>query len=162
MENNLESALQSSSESIRTEFKESFDISSPQEWCELIKDIVAIANTEGGVILIGVDNFGVPVNRRFSTNKIPDPQTLQIKSINILAINFQNLLYARVKKMGMILMQSLFKIFLFPLFLLNQAHMILVMASKRQLSDQELFISDMARRVNQAIQMICNMPLVRS
>jgi predicted HTH transcriptional regulator len=100
MENNLESALQSSSESIRTEFKESFDISSPQEWCELIKDIVAIANTEGGVILIGVDNSGVPVDRRVSTNKKPDPADITNKINKYTGYQFSEFAICSCEKTG--------------------------------------------------------------
>jgi hypothetical protein len=43
------------------EFKERFDPSSAGEWCELIKDIVAMANSGGGIILFGLDNAGNPV-----------------------------------------------------------------------------------------------------
>lgn len=42
------------------EFKAQFDPASRQDWCELIKDIVAIANSGGGTILIGVDDAGTP------------------------------------------------------------------------------------------------------
>ena len=47
-------------ESKYVDFKQSFDPSSNGEWCELIKDIVAMANTGGGVILVGLDNGGKP------------------------------------------------------------------------------------------------------
>ena len=45
-------------ESKYIEFKESFDVTSKAEWCEMIKDIVAIANSGGGIILIGIDDNG--------------------------------------------------------------------------------------------------------
>lgn len=51
-------ALKATKESRSIEFKEVFDVTSQRDWCEIIKDIVAIANTDGGVILIGVDNKG--------------------------------------------------------------------------------------------------------
>jgi len=53
-------ALNASRESKYIEFKETLDVSSQGEWCEIIKDVVAIANSGGGVILIGVDNHGAP------------------------------------------------------------------------------------------------------
>jgi hypothetical protein len=53
-------ALNAKRESKYIEFKEALDVSSQGEWCEIIKDVVAIANTGGGVILIGVDNQGDP------------------------------------------------------------------------------------------------------
>lgn len=54
-------ALTVERESRTIEFKESFDVNSPRDWCEIIKDIIAISNTDGGVILIGVDNRGRPI-----------------------------------------------------------------------------------------------------
>lgn len=54
----ISKALHAVRESKSIEFKESFDIASQGAWCELIKDVIAIANSGGGVILIGVDNRG--------------------------------------------------------------------------------------------------------
>jgi hypothetical protein len=45
-------------ESRSLDFKSSFDPDSAADCCELIKDIVAIANSGGGSILIGVDDVG--------------------------------------------------------------------------------------------------------
>ena len=42
------------------DFKSSFDPTAPQYWCELIKDIVAMANSGGGIIVIGVNDDGSP------------------------------------------------------------------------------------------------------
>jgi hypothetical protein len=47
-------------ESKHIEFKQGFDPNSAQDWCEVIKDIVAIANSGGGVIVFGLDNVGTP------------------------------------------------------------------------------------------------------
>ena len=57
----VEQALQAVSESSEIEFKENFDRNNPREWVEIIKDIVAMANSGGGVIVFGVDNSGNPV-----------------------------------------------------------------------------------------------------
>jgi len=51
-------ALKAKRESKRLDFKSRFDVSGPQEWCELLKDIVAMANSGGGLILIGCNNDG--------------------------------------------------------------------------------------------------------
>jgi hypothetical protein len=45
---------ESDSESAELEFKAAFDPASPSEWCELIKDIVAMANSGGGLIVFGI------------------------------------------------------------------------------------------------------------
>jgi hypothetical protein len=54
------SALAATRESRQIEFKESFDPNSSGDWCELIKDIAAIANSGGGIILFGVNSQGRP------------------------------------------------------------------------------------------------------
>jgi len=45
-------------ESRLVDFKASIDIESTGDWCELIKDIVAMANSGGGAIIFGVDDHG--------------------------------------------------------------------------------------------------------
>lgn len=51
-------AAEARRESKLIEFKEQFDPANDGEWLELIKDIAAIANIGGGVIVIGVRNDG--------------------------------------------------------------------------------------------------------
>jgi hypothetical protein len=55
----VKKGLSAQRESKYVEFKEEFDPSSAEAWCELIKDIVAIANTGNGAIMIGLGNSGV-------------------------------------------------------------------------------------------------------
>jgi hypothetical protein len=45
-------------ESRNLDFKERFDPGSKAEWCEIVKDIVAMANSGGGAIVVGVRNDG--------------------------------------------------------------------------------------------------------
>lgn len=45
-------------ESKSVEFKERFDVQSLHDWVEIVKDIVAMANSGGGVIAFGVRNNG--------------------------------------------------------------------------------------------------------
>jgi hypothetical protein len=54
----LERAENARRESKYLDFKSQFDVSSGAEWCELIKDIVAFANSGGGVIVFGVNDDG--------------------------------------------------------------------------------------------------------
>lgn len=56
----LQKAITARRESRSVEFKETFDPGSAGEWCELVKDIVAIANSGGGYLLFGVKRNGVP------------------------------------------------------------------------------------------------------
>jgi len=66
-------ALKAKRESKFIEFKEGFDLNSLQDWCEIIKDIVAIANSGGGIILFGVNNSGIPINRDLTPLLSLDP-----------------------------------------------------------------------------------------
>jgi predicted HTH transcriptional regulator len=47
-----------SKESKEVNFKESFDFDLPKDRCEIVKDIVAMANSGGGRLLIGVKDDG--------------------------------------------------------------------------------------------------------
>ncbi len=58
----LQLAVSSDRETAAVEFKSAFDVHSNREWCELLKDVVAIANSGGGVIVIGLDDHGAPSN----------------------------------------------------------------------------------------------------
>lgn len=51
-------ALTLSAESEDVDFKREFDPTSAGEWCELVKDIVAMANSGGGTIVIGLESDG--------------------------------------------------------------------------------------------------------
>jgi hypothetical protein len=54
----IERAVAAKRESKTLDFKRSFDPGSTAEWCELVKDLVAIANSGGGYIIIGVNDDG--------------------------------------------------------------------------------------------------------
>lgn len=56
----LEAAIATDYETEALDFKASFDSSSQRAWCEIVKDIVAMANSGGGVILIGLNDDGSP------------------------------------------------------------------------------------------------------
>ena len=54
----LERARTATRESKQIEFKSAFDPTSTGGWCEVIKDIVAIANSDGGIIVFGLTDGG--------------------------------------------------------------------------------------------------------
>jgi hypothetical protein len=56
----MEKALQAKRESKSVDFKRTFDPTQASDWCELVKDIVAIANSGGGYIIVGVEDDGTP------------------------------------------------------------------------------------------------------
>lgn len=54
----VERASTGARESKTLDFKSEFDVTARKDWCEIIKDIVAFANTDGGVIIFGVNDNG--------------------------------------------------------------------------------------------------------
>jgi hypothetical protein len=84
----LEAALQRSSESDNVEFKASFDTAGAGDWLEIIKDIVAIANSGGGVILIGVLDCGEPTGTDLTGVLSVDPADLTNKIYKYTNIQF--------------------------------------------------------------------------
>ncbi len=54
----IEKAGNAKKETRTIEFKQSIDVKSPSDWCEIIKDIAAFANSGGGIILFGITNDG--------------------------------------------------------------------------------------------------------
>lgn len=54
----IDAYLDAECETGQLDFKAGFDPTSNQEWCELLKDIVAMANSGGGCIIIGRNDDG--------------------------------------------------------------------------------------------------------
>lgn len=54
----LQAAIEHSCESETVEYKASFNPKSSGEWLEILKDVVALANSGGGVIIIGIEDSG--------------------------------------------------------------------------------------------------------
>ena len=71
----LEKALAAKRESKHVEFKAAFDPESRQDWCEIVKDLVGIANSGGGVVAFGLNSKGTPVGTDLSPLQAVDPAT---------------------------------------------------------------------------------------
>jgi hypothetical protein len=56
----IQAALLLTGETASVDFKRSLDPGNQGEWLEVIKDVVALSNTGGGVILIGLEDDGAP------------------------------------------------------------------------------------------------------
>ncbi len=69
----IQKALIATRESKHVEFKEEFDTTAPGGWCELIKDIAAIANSGGGIIVFGLDSAGIPAGVSVDNIRSIDP-----------------------------------------------------------------------------------------
>jgi hypothetical protein len=75
----IQKALTAKRESKHVEFKQGFDSNLAQDWCEVIKDIVAIANSGGGIIVFGLDNVGTPTGAAFDVIIRIDPADIANK-----------------------------------------------------------------------------------
>ena len=97
----IEQALKATSETAEIDFKERFNPDIPKEWIEITKDIVAMANSGGGVIIFGVDNYGNPVPD-FEVKKVCeiDPADITNKIHKYTGYNFGSLKIIERKKNG--------------------------------------------------------------
>ena len=64
------------SETADLDFKSAFDPGSVRDWCELVKDIVAFANSGGGCIAFGVNDDGSPAGTDLTQVRKIDPATV--------------------------------------------------------------------------------------
>lgn len=69
----VKKGLSAKRESKYVEFKSEFDPASGEAWCDVIKEIVAISNTAGGILMIGLDNRGNPTGADVSAVRSVDP-----------------------------------------------------------------------------------------
>ena len=81
-------SLSADRESKYIEFKSTFDDDSPQDWCEIIKDIIALSNSGGGVILFGLDDMGNPTGYNHRKILDLDPADITNKMSKYLGIQF--------------------------------------------------------------------------
>lgn len=96
----LEQALAAVKETDRWDFKSQVDLTSTGEFIELIKDIVAITNTGGGVILIGVDDDGRAVAGHVGPLFSIDPANITNKLFSYTGTHFHNFEFRKVSKSG--------------------------------------------------------------
>src|SRR5271155_1037627 len=76
MQEIVKKALAATRESKWIEFKSEFDTASPGAWCEIIKDIVALANSGGGILVFGLDSAGKPTDRPIDAVAGEDPAAI--------------------------------------------------------------------------------------
>lgn len=79
MDDIVKKALGASRESKRIEFKRGFESGAPGSWCELIKDIVALANSGCGIVIFGLDSAGTPSGESIAEIESLDPADISNK-----------------------------------------------------------------------------------
>ena len=66
-------------ESRNLDFKIGFDMTSREGWCEIVKDVVAFANSGGGALVLGARDDGTPVDVDVGPYLAVDPADLTNK-----------------------------------------------------------------------------------
>jgi predicted HTH transcriptional regulator len=94
----VERALAAKRESKHIEFKQGFDTAAAADWCEIIKDLAAIANSGGGAILFGVDNKGEAIGNDVSTIARLDPAQVTDKLHSYTGCHFSAFELVEAKK----------------------------------------------------------------
>lgn len=87
-------------ETDRLDFKRGFDPTQTGDWCELIKDIVAIANSGGGRIIIGLDDDGKPSGESVQAFKSLDPADVVNKIHKYTACQLTDFVIEQVEIVG--------------------------------------------------------------
>lgn len=87
-------------ETAEIDFKQSFDRDSTRAWCELIKDFVAMANSGGGALVIGVTDNGQPSLFDAATLETLDPAVVSDKLKKYIGRDFANFRLRSVQRNG--------------------------------------------------------------
>lgn len=86
----LKKATEARRETKYVEFKEKFDVGQTEDWCEIIKDMVAMANSGGGVIVVGCDSSGNASGADVSDVLALDPAKIADKVHKYTATHFSD------------------------------------------------------------------------
>jgi hypothetical protein len=96
----IEKVRNARKESKYIDFKEKFDITQAGEWCEIVKDIVAIANSGGGWILIGAKNDGSSSKADVTEVLTVDPAQITDKIFKYTGEQFSDFEIQEIEKNG--------------------------------------------------------------
>ena len=87
-------------ESAQCDFKGQFNPASKMDWCELIKDIVSMANSGGGCILFGLDDDGHPTGLDTAGILGYDPADITNKLLSYTGKHFADFRVGAIEKGG--------------------------------------------------------------
>jgi hypothetical protein len=99
MSKDSRSILERTAETDDLDFKSGFH-NKPGDWLEVIKDVVAMANSGGGTILFGVDDDGSPTGDDMSDIVATDPADVTNRLHKYTGIHFHAFEIARAEKSG--------------------------------------------------------------
>lgn len=93
-------ALERNTEASDLDFKSEFDPGSLRDWLEIIKDIVAFANSGGGIVIVGLDNDGNPSGADVSALLAVDPADIANKIHKYTGQHYSGVELIRCEKFG--------------------------------------------------------------
>jgi len=96
----LKAPLSAKRESKRLDFKERFDPNQASDWCYIVKHIVAMANSGGGIIIFGIKNNGLPSGHDVSNVLEVDPAHFIDQIAKYTGNQFDNLVIYEADKKG--------------------------------------------------------------
>lgn len=88
MNHTVDDAISVEGEHDWVDFKREFDPRSPAAWCEMVKDIVAMANSGGGFVVIGVEDDGQAASTDIQSALQLDPAILTDKVRKYTGVQF--------------------------------------------------------------------------
>lgn len=87
-------------ESAELDFKAAFDTTAQQDWCEFIKDTIAMANSGGGMVVFGVNDDGAPATGDLEKVQTLDPATVVDKIEKYTDQHFANFSFCNGSRRG--------------------------------------------------------------
>ena len=100
MNHSIDDALASEGEHDWVDFKREFDPGSAAAWCEVVKDVVAMANSGGGFILVGVNDDGTPSGSDIQAALAVDPAVAVDKIRKYTGVQFASFSLHRRQRNG--------------------------------------------------------------
>lgn len=96
----IATALARTTESDNVDFKSSFDITLAGDWLEIIKDIVALANSGGGLILIGLADDASASGADTTGIQSVDPADMTNRIHKYTGLHFSGFEFVKCQKSG--------------------------------------------------------------
>jgi hypothetical protein len=96
----LKAILECTAETADLDFKSEFDATDSGDWLEIIKDIVAFANSGGGTILIGVNDDSTPSGTDVTGALSIDPADLTNRLHKYTGVHFDAFEFTECQKAG--------------------------------------------------------------
>lgn len=100
MSYSIDDALSSEGEHDWVDFKREFDPGSAAAWCEVVKDVVAMANSGGGFIVIGLNDDGTPSGSDIQAALAIDPAVVVDKIRKYTGVQFASFSQHRRQRDG--------------------------------------------------------------